>query len=45
MDTSAQASLATIAGFIRKVQWAAIAIAVGWLVWKLSPIPHGGSRC
>lgn len=38
MDTSAQASLATIAGFIRKVQWAAIAIAVGWLVWKLSPI-------
>lgn len=38
MDSSWQASLATIAGFIRKVQWAAIALAVGWLVWKLSPI-------
>lgn len=38
MDNSSQASLATLAGFIRKVQWTAIALLVGWLVWKLSPI-------
>ena len=38
MDNSSQASLATLARFIRKVQWTAIALVVGWLVWKLSPI-------
>ncbi len=38
MDTSSQASLATLAGFIRKVQWVAVALAIIWLVSKLSPI-------
>lgn len=38
MDTSSQASLATLAGFIRKVQWVAVALAIAWLLSKLSSI-------
>ena len=38
MDNSERTSLATIAGFIRKLQWVAVALAVVWLVSKLSSI-------
>lgn len=38
MDTSSQASLATLASFIRKVQWVALALAIAWLFSKLSSI-------
>ncbi len=30
--------LATIARFYRRLQWAALALGVGWLVWLLAPI-------
>ena len=33
-----QTSLATIARFYKRMQWAAIALGVGWLAWKLAPV-------
>lgn len=38
MDSSSQASLATLAGFVRKVQWVVVVVAIGWLLSKLSSI-------
>lgn len=38
MDNSADTSLATLASFIRKVQWVAVILAILWLLSKLSPI-------
>ena len=38
MEDSAQASLSAIARFYRRMQWAAIGLGVGWLVWKLSAV-------
>ena len=38
MDNSADTSLATLASFIRKVQWVVVLLAIGWLLSKLSSI-------
>jgi len=37
-DPASRQDLATIARFYQRVQWAALALGVAWLVWLLAPI-------
>ena len=38
MATDSTSDLGSIADFLRRLQWAALAVAVFWLVWLLAPI-------
>ena len=38
MEPSSQDSLATVARFYKRMQWAAIGLGIVWLLWKLSTV-------